>query len=264
MIQITETVQDNFCWKRVWMTACAWWPRLRWEIYIMIALAAVGGLLGGYIDLYFNTNLGATLNDYICKIFIFMPAIFGMEKGRDMMRLLPAKNTEKGVFMLIYSLVILPVIAIGLSNLCYYGINPHFSLLNYISDTFKESDINIHSINFFLYISIASTIISYLTYSMMVLFIATKTRKNAVVKSIVFPVILSLSIGIIIGLVFGIFGFYIGYTEAISGNEVNSSLIASKIMNYVFFAIITMTILLFCALSVMLANYIRVLGRSVG
>lgn len=264
MTQITETIQDNFCWKRVWMTARAWWPRLRWEIYIMIALAIVAGLLGGYIDLYFNSTLGATLSGYICQLFIYMPAIFGMEKGRDMMRLLPAKNSEKGVFMLIYSLVILPLIAIGFTNLCYYGINTQFSLESYISNTFKDADINLSFPNLFFYISIASSLITFLTYTMMVLFIATKTRKNAVVKSIVFPILFSLSLGIIIGIAFGVLGIYMGYTDAISGHDVNPSLLASKIINYVFYTIIAMMILLFCALSVMLANYIRVLGRSVG
>lgn len=263
MTDTATTIQDTFSWRRVAMTGAAWWPRLRWEVFFAAGAAITVGLLGGLIDRTFKTYVGNYMITSIFSMVIcFFPAVFGMASGRNMMRLLPASNREKGVFMLLFSIVFIPLLYLVLAEGTYYIFNPSFYSTQFFHSALQEAHINDSS--FFYFLSVSYNFVYYLCLIMGVLFLSQWVRKNAVLKSIVIPIGICIVIGFIIGISSAVAGFIDSLNSIGDNGLMDAYVVIDKTMNVIKYIMIAMMMILFCALSVMVTKFFSAVGRSIG
>lgn len=218
-------ISDKFSWRRVWMVARYWWPHLRPVFLIYVGILIFSGVVAGFVDKenFFSLSFLLALGTYMS---LGMSAQFGTNAGRDLSITLPARNSEKMTFMILYSLILVPLLAF-IDDVIYELICDRAF---YESIPFQTNGMIQDIKPVFMHVSrIYSTTVTMATISTC-LYFAVMSRKNAVMRGIGFAVAVFFTLSFVMGLLAGICGFIYGANSALE----NTVLDEKDIMKEVF------------------------------
>lgn len=199
-------INDRFSWKRVWMVMNYWWPLLRWKLLTFFLLSAVSAFAAVISFKTFNNYTMLQLTGVSTYICIFGSSVFGKKAGRQMNVALPARNSEKLTFLLIYNLVILPLVSIvpcSLASMLAFGQMPEEIYRTIISAAGIGTG---HFSNLYWPVNFYSTLLM-LVASMVCLWTATTARNNAFGKAIIFSLLTFICPSFLSGILMGLEAF---------------------------------------------------------
>lgn len=207
--------------RRMLMLAKYWWPRLRVNFWICLCTTVLLSISAALINLHLGTIKGSMLSTAIIYLGILSPAVFGVRKGREYDIALPATNTEKVVFRLIYSLIVIPAITYGLDLLITFSIvgadKCQYLTMNYLTQNGVDCP-NFDNIQF---TSQVCNVIYYLCIIIITLYGASFYKRNTVTKTICTSVACYIIPAFLLGVAAGLYGFYVGYTDAIADKQLD-------------------------------------------
>lgn len=211
----SPAISDTFSFRRMLSVGQYWWPRLKYTFWILLIASLLFGALAGLIDSHFNTFNGSLFCSGFTIACWVAPIIFRKDRGRELNAALPATNSEKVLFMLLCSLVVLPLISIGASTLVYVMLIDFnhmmlmaLSQLNYLIDV----DALMHLKKEMIVCGVVTT----LFYPTVILYYSQTLRRNAVMKSLV--IALAFYVGSM--LIFMIYPFVEGFRMGMSETPV--------------------------------------------
>lgn len=245
---------DKFSWKRVWAIFIYWWPRLRIQFCIYIGISLVVGPVAGFFDLIFDSVAGSQIQG-VCSYLGFLgPAIFAMKKGRELDVTLPARNSEKTAFFLIYSLVLL--LLMYPMSITYWLINGNH-LKSMLSAEMAPVGLE-NMFSGFFYDSMWLLNVGYsMSLSMICLYCAIFFKRNAVIKSICVTFAALWGPSLIVGFMAGIHAFEIGYNQALGNMPPSPDQVVARLMPWLSDVMIALTVTLVIAMFVLLWLFIR-------
>lgn len=104
---------DAFSWRRVSMVANYYKPRIRWQLMFYPLISLVAFALGMMAYNPGTPESGFWFTGLLQYFVMFGPLVIAFRRDWDMSITLPARASEKATFLVIYSLVILPVLALA-------------------------------------------------------------------------------------------------------------------------------------------------------
>lgn len=251
-----EAVTDPFSLRRAAMVAAYWWPRLMREAIPFFAVSLALGLIAGWADLTIGHDLSYIVMSPIYYATVSGPAIFAMKAGRRMEIALPASNAEKMTFMLLYSLVVLPLITIYTTYSAYWLLTDSWPMTS--QKIFDYSFPAILPEKLPTALITASQIISCVATGMITLYVAAMSRSNGVIKSIAIVFALNIGIGMLTGIIVGAGGMHTIMEAAEANYEAEMIRFISGVIGKAMWANVIGGSLLFI---VFLTLFIRNFGR---
>ncbi len=193
-------VVDRFSWHRVGMIVRYWWPLLRLKLLMFLIISIVVGLTAVSFYRVYNDYAVMQITGLTTYLCIFGSAVFGKKGGHQMRVGLPARNSEKLTFLLIFNLLVLPLVTVVPCSLIMWLVdeNPFHLVMNVIG------------INDPVYFFITAQIFSYLMMlvaSMVCMWTATTARRSAFLKAICFSLITFVAPSFLTGLLIGLNAF---------------------------------------------------------
>ena len=215
---------DSFSWRRVMMVARYWWPRLRTKFWIFVGYSILAGLLGGVIDLELKSFKGIVLVSLTVWIAYLSPAVFGKSRGRALDVALPARNSEKMTFLLVYSVMIIPLVTCGVSQILYcLVVGKSFEalmsneIISGISGVAFDMVYVVSTVEDLKYITFIYDTAAIIFMSLCTLYFSQRFDRNAAIKAIGISICFALIPNFIFGMGVGIYGFHQGFTGAVNG-----------------------------------------------
>lgn len=219
---------DGYSWRRVWMVACYWWQLMRWKLlaFLLISIlvgataAALYGIEGDYIGMQITG-----MSTYLC---LFGSAAFGKKSGHQMDIGLPARNSEKLTFMLIYNILVMPLATVIPCSVVMYlimGQCPQ-QLMNTIF-----ASVGIEYKGMFVYTTQLYSVILMMVASMVCLWTATTAKRHALVKAIGFSLLTFITPSFLTGIIGGL-GLF-GFIKSEGANDI-MNMSHDAIMDYMF------------------------------
>lgn len=245
---------DRFSWKRVWTIFTYWWPRLRTQFWLYLGISLVFGPVCGFFDLMFDSIAGSQLQGIGSYLGFLGPAIFAMKKGRELDVTLPARNSEKTAFFLIYTVVLL--LLMYPMSIIYWLINGnHFKsmLMAELAPVGMED-----MFSGFFYDSVWFLNVGYsLSLSMICLYCAIFFKHNAVIKSICVTLGALWGPSLLTGLIAGFHAFEIGYKTAMDNLPATPDQILAELTPWLSTVMVILTLIFIAAMFVLLWLFIR-------
>lgn len=251
-----DATSDGFSLRRLAMVAAYWWPRILREAIPFFAVSLALGLIAGWADLTIRRDLSYIVMSPIYYATVCGPAIFAMKAGRRMEIALPASNAEKMTFMLLYSLVVLPLITIYTTYSAYWLLTDSWPMTSQKIFDFSLPAILPEQLPTWLITT--SQIISCVATGMITLYVAATARSNGVIKSIAIVFALNIGIGMLTGIIVGAGGMHTIIEAAEADYEAEMIRFISGVIGKAMWANIiggTITFMVFLAL------FIRNFGR---
>lgn len=197
---------DGFSLRRLAMVAAYWWPRILREAIPFFAVSLAIGLMAGWADLSIGRDLSYIVMSPIYYATVCGPAIFAMKAGRRMEIALPASNAEKMTFMLLYSLVVLPLITIYTTYSAYWLLTDSWPMTSQRIFDYPFYG-GIHK-QFSTALISTSQILSCVATGILTLYVAVMSRSNGVIKSIAIVFAINIGIGLLTGIIVGAGGMH--------------------------------------------------------
>lgn len=193
-------ISDNFSWRRVGMLFRYWFPRFDYRIWIFPVVVLACGLLSLCFSLQEYSPEGVTILSMAYYAIILGSLVFTGRRAPEIRATLPVKTSELYVFLLIVSLVIIPLVVSSLSELFAYCCGVNLTSEKFYRTAFAESEQLGLKFNFVV-LAIYS-VLTYVVATVICLWGVVSAKNNPVGKSL-----LALVIGYFItGLTWGIFG----------------------------------------------------------
>lgn len=185
-------MNNRFSMSRVMMVARYFGPRISWQIKFyplvslgIFALAALMRSAGAPL-------LSSGLTGMLQYLVLFGPIVLATRNDYEMVTTLPARASEKGLFAILYSLVLLPLLAYGpiylASLLCYGTIDPDSAASDELS--FMTGHMGL-----FLLFSFVSAAAGILTS----LWAVAGSGRRRILKGIIWPIVLNFVVGMFVG-----------------------------------------------------------------
>lgn len=254
--------RDRFSWQGVWDVTKFWWPVLKWEFWIILAYTVLVSVLSVCAEMHILVILWSLAVTPITYMVMFASSLFGLRSMRERFITLPALNSEKLVFTLLWTFIFIPVISELLLNAVFYihwGEATYQVLLSTIEmqDGLKQISLN-HLAEFKLW-GVALVMGGMMTC----LYCATMCRSHNIIKGIGFSLLVYSIPSFLIGVVAGLTGYHLGRQGAFDGN-VNVDEAMNILFDYmgIYMAIIGVATLIYFV--VMLTLYIKKFAKRQG
>lgn len=260
------STSDKFSFTRFRMVAAYWWPRLRTQFFIFLLVSAALGLLGGMLDRFADSIFGNSLASFPDYLAFVGAAIFAGKKGREFNTALPAANSEKISFRLIYSLLVIPCITIVLSILMYSLVIGPDNCEMHMGLYLKEKGLDANFLTRLRPLIIFSNVMIPLALSMVTLYCATFIQRNAAIKSIAISLGSYICISFALGIAVGIYAVILGFEHGYAGAEPDITEITDMVQNnimpgYMWFMSVLCTIILALFLTLYIKRFPRVQSK---
>lgn len=192
------TATDKFSWRRVLAVAGYWWPRTRIPLICFFVLSLLFSLLGLLLRNGEPLRIFVMGNGVVSLLqwmIMLAPAIFASRTGRQITYTLPAANSEKIVFQLIYSFIIVPVAVLLPMALIYYPVTGEWIFTMQLNEliSYRGLTLSPGSICLMSTLNMAASIMLTLSFTVLI-------RKGGVLRVILLVVATTFGIGFIIGL----------------------------------------------------------------
>lgn len=127
MTQLTESNIQNygnaFSLGRLRMVFRFWWPTLRRYLLVFFLCSVAISVVTSLVALHDGSLIAYQFAGVPAYFAVFGSAVFGSRKGRGQCIVLPATSNEKATFMLLYTIVALPLVSYVTSGLISYFIS---------------------------------------------------------------------------------------------------------------------------------------------
>lgn len=222
-LSVDNAINNSFSWHRVGMVASYWWSRLKMQVITYLLYS----ILSSAIIIVTMKTTGTTSTAFLASLTTFMailaPIVFGMRQGREMSQTIPATNAEKLTFMVLYSLVFIPLITIVITDI------PVKLLCGDVEINYMKQHVGFEISQSSMLLMTVASMGQIIAISTLVLLISTTTRQHSVILSVLWGLGLSVVPNFIIGIISGIMGFM----DACNGMPMNETIMAQKIFGMV-------------------------------
>lgn len=249
-------ISDNFSWRRVGMLFRYWFPRFDYRIWIFPVVVLACGLLSLCFSLQENSPEGVTILSMAYYAIILGPLVFAGRRAPEIRATLPVKTSELYVFLLIVSLVIIPLVVSSLSELFAYCCGVNLTSEKFYRTAFAESEQLGLKFNFVV-LAIYS-VLTYVVATVICLWGVVSAKNNPVGKSL-----LALVIGYFItGLTWGIFGAAVAISNFEEVSDADPEMMGTVVGSIIDIGMYVMMPVLAITLIVFLRLIYRALSRK--
>lgn len=217
MQQESPRNRDRFSWLGVWDVTKFWWPVLKWEFWILLGYTLLVSVLAISIDTHVLALMWSLVVSPIAYAVMFASSLFGLKSMRERFITLPALNSEKLVFTLLWTFVVIPCISELIVNAVFYlywGQSENEVLLRMIEAPDGVADMSMEHMTVFKYWSVAIMMCGMMTC----LYCSTMSRSHNIIKGIGFSVLVYSIPSFLIGVLAGLVGYSLGKKGALTGN----------------------------------------------
>lgn len=181
---------------RMGMVARYYSGRLRWQIMFYPLISLVVFALMMVIRNFGGVVLGNSMAGILQYFVIFGSIAFVTRRDFAMSTTLPASGMEKGLVMILYSLIVLPVLAYGPAEIASRIVYGESVVFGSLSATPELSVLESHAavLNSFTVLSLAMNVVT-------CLWVVAAARRKVVLKAILFPIFMNIVIGLVIGVI---------------------------------------------------------------
>lgn len=249
-------ISDNFSWRRVGMLFRYWFPRFDYRIWIFPVVVLACGLLSLCFSLQENSPEGVTILSMAYYAIILGPLVFAGRRAPEIRATLPVKTSELYVFLLIVSLVIIPLVVSSLFELFAYCCGVNLTSEKFYKIAFAESEQLGLEFNFVV-LAIYS-ILTYVVATVICLWGVVSAKNNPVGKPL-----LALVIGYFItGLSWGIFGAAVAISNFEEVSDADPEMMGTVVGSIINIGMYVMLPVLVIALIVFLRLIYRAIARK--
>lgn len=217
IMQVTDTRnRDRFSWLGVWDVTKFWWPVLKWEFWILLGYTALVSVLAVTVEMHILVMLWSLAVTPITYMVMCASSLFGLKSMRERFITLPALNSEKLVFTLLWTFVVVPGISELILNAVFYlhwGEAAYNVLLSTIEMQNSVAAMSVEHLTAFKLWSIAMMAAGMITC----LYSAEMSRSHNIIKGIGFSILVYCIPSFLIGLMAGLTGFRLGREGAFDG-----------------------------------------------
>lgn len=233
-----------------------WFPRFDYRIWIFPVVVLACGLLSLCFSLQENSPEGVTILSMAYYAIILGPLVFAGRRAPEIRATLPVKTSELYVFLLIVSLVIIPLVVSSLSELFVYCCGVNLTSEKFYRTVFAESEQLGLKFNFVV-LAIYS-ILTYVVATVICLWGVVSAKNNPVGKSL-----LALVIGYFItGLIWGIFGAAVAISNFEEVSDADPEMMGTVVGSVIDIGMYVMMPVLAITLIVFLRLIYRALSRK--
>lgn len=249
-------ISDKFSWRRVGMLFRYWFPRFDYRIWIFPVVVLACGLLSLCFSLQENSPEGVTILSMAYYAIILGPLVFAGRRAPEIRATLPVKTSELYVFLLIVSIVIIPLVVSSLSELFTYCCGVNLTSEKFYRTAFAESEQLGLKFNFVV-LAIYS-ILTYVVATVICLWGVVSAKNNPVGKSL-----LALVIGYFItGLTWGILGAAVAISNFEEVSDADPEMMGTVVGSIIDIGMYVMMPVLVIALIVFLRLIYRAIARK--
>ena len=249
-------ISDNFSWRRVGMLFRYWFPRFDYRIWIFPVVVLACGLLSLCFSLQENSPEGVTILSMAYYAIILGPLVFAGRRAPEIRATLPVKTSELYVFLLIVSLVIIPLVVSSLSELFAYCCGVNLTSEKFYRTAFAESEQLGLKFNFV--VMAVYSVLTYVVATVICLWGVVSAKNNPVGKSL-----LALVIGYFItGLSWGIFGAAVAISNFEEVSDADPEMMGTVVGSIIDIGMYVMMPVLAITLIVFLRLIYRALSRK--
>lgn len=278
---MTHELSDRFSLQRLGMVARFYFPRLKKQIifYPLLSLITVLLTVGAAKLEFVPTSLLTPLGLLSTLLLWLGPAVFTMQEGPETEALLPAKGSEKALFIILYSIVGIPLLinlfsfvtsyfshdllngmlfgANATNDLKAAGLSPEF--IFDIIDSIRQNKL----------IIIGSTLISAFP-CLVTLYTVMRCHRHRIVWSLVWNAVYLVSLGVITfiaGFIAAIYDISHDKIQALSSAPTEQD--AADIIQFIISPVCTQiflwagTFTVVCAVILLIATYRTIVNRQV-
>lgn len=196
-----EIGNQGFSCRRVGMVARYYYPALKTQIITFPLISLLAGVSAVFSDTVWQFSmLDGLLNTAIAFMFIFAPIMFARNSSRELELTLPATYLEKAAFVLLYTLICIPLLSYGPMYLMKWLLLIVFNLsssANEVEETLKNLMDDSYGLEMF------TNAVPLITC----LFVVMYCKKSRTGKGILWSILSNVALGMV-GLCFGIFMAY--------------------------------------------------------
>lgn len=257
--------QDRFSWQGVWDVTNFWWPVLKWEFWILLGYTALVSVLAVTVEMHILVMLWSLAVTPITYMVMCASSLFGLKSMRERFITLPALNSEKLVFTLLWTFVVVPGISELLLNAVFYlhwgeaAYNVLLSTIEMQDSVAAMSVMSVDHLTAFQLWSIAMMAAGMITC----LYSAEMSRSHNIIKGIGFSILVYCIPSFLIGLMAGLTGFRLGKEGAFDGG-VSVEQAMSSLFDSIVIYINILGVVIFVYFVVMLTLYIRKFAKRQG
>ena len=223
-----------------------WFPRFDYRIWIFPVVVLACGLLSLCFSLQENSPEGVTILSMAYYAIILGPLVFAGRRAPEIRATLPVKTSELYVFLLIVSLVIIPVVVVSLSELFAYCCGVNLTNEKFFKLAMAEHEGLDMSLNFGALA--AYSLLNYAVATVICLWGVVSAKNSPVGKAL-----LALVIGYFItSLTWGVFGAVVAICNIDSSSDVTPEFMGKVVGSILNFGIYVMTPVLVITMCVFL------------
>lgn len=193
-----EIGKEGFSCHRVGMVARYYYPALKTQIIFFPLISLLAGISAVFSDyLWQFAMLDGLLSAAIAFMFMFAPIMFARNSSREIELTLPATYLEKATFVVLYTLICIPLMTYGPMYLMKWLLPIVFNLnspVNEMEEFIKNLMQNSYGLELF------SNAVPLITC----LFVVMVCKKSRAGKGILWSILSNVALGMV-GLCFGIF-----------------------------------------------------------
>ena len=195
-----QMTDNRFSWRRVGMVGRFYYPRLKWQLIAYpIASICLTLLISTLIKLELPALATAPFSTALSFIVYLGPLFFTAKAAREVETTLPATAGEKATFMILYSLVVIPLLTwipqYTVQLLMFGQIIPTDEILKHTMPA--NANIDTASIMQFAIKSIPANVLIYFAVILTCLYAVVSVKRNRIVMSIVFCIVYQIAVSIV-------------------------------------------------------------------
>lgn len=254
--------RDRFSWLGVWDVTKFWWPVLKWEFWILLGYTALVSVLAVTVEMHILVMLWSLAVTPITYMVMCASSLFGLKSMRERFITLPALNSEKLVFTLLWTFVVVPGISELLLNVVFYlhwGEATYRVLLSTIEIQDGLEQISLEHLTEFKLWGVALVMSGMITC----LYCSTMCRSHNIIKGIGFSLLVYSMPSFFVGVVAGLTGYHLGKEGAFNGN-MNVEEAMSMLFDYMGIYMVILGVMMLVYFVVMLTLYIRKFPKRQG
>lgn len=262
-MQVTDTRnRDRFSWSGVLDMAKFWWPVLKWEFWILLGYTVLVSVLAVSVEMHILVMLWSLAVTPITYMVMCASSLFGLKSMRERFITLPALNSEKLVFTLLWTFVVVPGISELILNAVFYlhwGEAAYSVLLSTIEIQDNVAAISEGHLTAFKLWSIAMMAGGMITC----LYCAEMSRSHNIIKGIGYSILVYFIPSFLIGFMAGLTGYRLGKDGAFDGGvSVEQAMTSLFDAIVIYINILGVVVLVYFV--VMLTLYIRKFAKRQG
>lgn len=225
-----------------------WLPRLRWQLIAYPAASLVCSILAVLLYRCFDLEVSASLvpMGLMNYMVLFGALPFATAAGRSLSMSIPARNSEKATFALLYTLVALPLLVYVPGEIIFRIFTDESAFME------KIAPVMMHLTGVGMAIMTVYSIAGTLGGAVTGLFVTVKARTHRIIKTLGFAYLVPTAPGFVVGLVAGIVGVRKGLEAARTGAMPDQNALTADIFQTIMPAITVLAAIMVVYLAVMI------------